>query len=97
MKNFITYSLVFLMSLMASQTLFSNNLENKTSEQKVVTSKFIETVYPNPAYKGNTIYISLQLEKAALVNLVVLDMIGNKLIDNVISGESKHVQRLIIR
>lgn len=111
------------MSLMASQSLFSSNLDNKTGEEKVITTNFIETVYPNPAYKGNTIFISVQLEKTALVNLVVLDMIGNKLIDieelkeagkqnihfhtdkliegvyfvNVISGEKKHVQRLIIR
>lgn len=123
MKNFITYSLIVLMSLLVSQTLFSNNLENKAGEEKIVTTQFIDKVYPNPAFKGNTIFVNLQLKQTSIVKLVVLDMIGNKLIDmeeqleagkqnihfhtdkliegvyfvNVINGENKHVQRLIIR
>jgi len=89
----------------------------------VITSDLMQKMYPNPAYKGSTINIKLQLKQAALVNLVVLDMIGNKVKNtqheikagtqtlhfntdkltqgvyfvNIITGEEKQIQRLIIR
>lgn len=123
MKKLITYSLILLMSLLASQMLYANSLGDKTKEAKVITSQLVEKIYPNPAYKGNAINFEFQLEQSVTINVIVLDMIGNKVIDveqefkagkqnfhfhtdrltegvyfvNVISGEEKQVQRLIIR
>jgi len=115
------------MSLSASQMLYSNSLSDKTKEAKqevkVITNQLVKKIYPNPAYKGNAINFEFQLKQTVTINVIVLDMIGNKVIDfeqelkageqnfhfhtdkltegvyfvNVISGEEKQVQRLIIR
>jgi len=73
------------MSLLASQMLYSNSITNKAKEAKqeakVVTTQLMQKMYPNPATKGNIINITLQLTQTSLVNLIVLDMIGNKVID----------------
>ncbi len=123
MNKLITYSLVVLLSFFSTQLLFSNSNDEGTLKTKVVNMVTLEKLYPNPASKGSTIFVNLQLQQATIVNVVVLDMIGNKVVDfeqevkvgdrdihfhsdkltegvyfvNIISGESKQVQRLIIR
>jgi len=122
MKKLTTYGIILLISFLTVHSLSAQN-NDKTILSGSLTTNFVESVYPNPANVGNAIYINLKLNEPTNVNVIVLDMIGNKLVDyqtelqsgeqefhfhsdklsqgvyfvNVISGNKKHVQRLIVR